>query len=328
MKNKNLQENLKQSRVIFLNNDIRDTFFLLLKKKFNSWKNLRTKFKLYKSRLDYFRSGKISIPYSTFLEFLNHVDNKKYFLSNIQIKDQNWGRIKGGKKTYELYQNIFDEGRKKGSSIVKYKFDINTRLTNDLSEVLGAFIGDGFTNSYGTTYMTQFTGDNRSEREYYINKIIPTIKKISSYCNPILSNKGNTLKLTIYSKEFHNLLVNRFKLKPGKKVYDVTIPDEILKSGKKEIISSCIRGIFDTDGSVYFDKRNKYRIPYIRICLKMESKNLIKQIYLHLLDLGIKPKLVDNNRIIQINGVQKSKEYIKFIGFSNPRNLKKIKALN
>ena len=81
------------------------------------------------------------------------------------------------------------------------------------------------------------------------------------------------------------------------------------------------------DWSVNFDKRSAYKQPYIRIMLKMESKKLIKQIQEYLVLQNIKSHLVDNNRVIQINGKKSVLDFYNKIGFSNPRHKNKILAL-
>jgi hypothetical protein len=59
--------------------------------------------------------------------------------------------------------------------------------------------------------------------------------------------------------------------------YDIYLFDEILR--KKEFIRACLRGVFDTDGSVFFDKRPIYRNHYPRIDLHLENKRLVKQVH-------------------------------------------------
>ena len=52
----------------------------------------------------------------------------------------------------------------------------NLKLSNELCEVIGAFIGDGCFNSYSKHYSTIFVGDSNKDLDYYSKKIIPTLK--------------------------------------------------------------------------------------------------------------------------------------------------------
>ena len=116
-------------------------------------------------------------------------------------------------------------------------------------------------------------------------------------------------------------------IKSGKKVYTVTIPEEIINSGENKLINSCLRGIYDTDGCVAFDQRKTYTKPYIRIVLHMKSPELIKQIYSVLIKQDINATMTKDLCYIQINGVIECMKFIKKIGFSNPRHSDKIKEL-
>ena len=331
MENKKLiDETILSQRVIFNNPKIRKQFFSELKIKFESWKNLRLHFNLYRSRLDSFMCGSRSIPYDQFLQFIKFINkkNKRYYLKKITLKPKNWGRIEGGKTTYKKYPHFFEEGRKKAQKNIKLKIiNLNLGLNPRICEVIGTFIGDGFTNKYGSRYIIQFTGDYKLDMEYYLQTISQVIKKTLPESKPGLIRVKNALRYTIYSKGFYNFLTEELGLPPGKKCYTVTIPKRILDSKDYNLINPCIRGIFDTDGCVAFDKRKAYIKPYLRIVLQMESKELIKQIYKLLSDQNIKATITKDNRVIQINGFDNCKEFIKKIGFSNPRHLNKLKGI-
>jgi intein/homing endonuclease len=330
MKNLKSSEKLFSQRVFFKIPQIREQFFLKLKYLFGTWKKLGLHFKIYKSRMERFREGKISLPYKLFSELLSSLDNedKSFFLKNILLRDPNWGRAKGGIATYQKHKYIFEKGRRLGGLKVKYKFDFNMALTPELCEFIGAIIGDGFTNNYNNNYKVQITGHKVLDKDYYINRLIPIVKLLSSKSNPILSQSSGALRLTLNSKELHILLTKRFNIKAGKKAYCVVMPEEIIDSKNPAFINSCIRGVFDTDGCVAFDKRQSYLKPYLRIVLQMESTELIKQIHMLLREQGINSTITKDERVIQINGVNNCRDYLRLIGFSNKRHLSKLKKIS
>ncbi|MDO8740566.1 MAG: LAGLIDADG family homing endonuclease [Candidatus Woesearchaeota archaeon] len=335
MKNKkSLNEELLSKRVFFRDDTIRDEFFAKLKAQFGTWKELRKHFGIYKSRLEHLRDGDISIPYSTFLDLLSHLstDDNNFFNKQIFLKDRNWGMIKGGLATYKKHRYIFEKGRKIGAKSARcgrYNFQFDTPLTPQLCELIGAFIGDGFTNKYGGMYMIQFTGHSKLDKEYIVETLKPIIKEMSPNSNPIITEKDNTMRMTIYSKEFYNLLTKRFKFPSGKKSYTVTIPDEIVNSEDQKSITNCIRGIYDTDGCIFYDKRKIYKTPYLRVQLGTVSVPLMNQVYNILKNLNLNPRAYINGRkhVIQINGFENVNKFIKEIGFSNKKHLDKIKDL-
>jgi intein/homing endonuclease len=330
MKNKTFNKELDSQRVFFKRKNLRKEFFILLREQFGTWKAVRNHFNIYKSRLDCFRDGSISIPYKTFNELNKSLTEKDYFLEQIILKNQNWGSVKGGITTYRKHKEIFEKGREKArrkGSPTRYKFDINLPLSKELCEFIGAFIGDGFTNRYGYNCMTQITGHKQLDKHYYINTLIPIIKSISPNANPLIYIRPDAIRLTINSKEFHNLLTTRFGFPSGKKTFSVIIPEEIINSNNCYLINACLRGIFDTDGCVAFDRRKIYKTPYIRIVLQMESKELIKQIHSLLQNQGIKSTITTDLRKIQINGTENCRKFVKQVGFSNKRHLDKLKNL-
>lgn len=316
-------------RILFSDENTRNLFFIKLRDLFGTWTNLRKEYNLYKSRLESFMVGRLSIPEQLFTQFLTHLNkhDQKFFLRQVTFKEKNWGQKKGGLITYKKHKEIFQKGRVLGGLKTWYHFDININLDKALCELIGAFIGDGFTNQYRTSYVFQITGDAKLDKVYYLKVLVPIIKKMSSSSNPIISVIDNTMRLTINSKELFLLFTKRFKFIPGKKVYSVKIPEEIINSGRVELLNACIRGIFDTDGTVFFDKRIAYKQPYVRIGLHMKSKGLIRQVQAQLNKQGINAKVTKNVELLQINGVASCSKFMEKVGFSNPRHLVKIRKI-
>ncbi|HLC64743.1 MAG TPA: LAGLIDADG family homing endonuclease [Candidatus Nanoarchaeia archaeon] len=323
------EEELISKRVFFETSFDRTNFFLLLKRKYGSWSNVATHFGLYKSRLEKLRNGNVSTPIELFQRFLKGFDDyhTEYFGNVISLREKNWGRIKGGRATYQKHKDIFEKGRKIGSSVPRYIFPLNTPLTPELCELIGAFIGDGFTNKYGSRYVVQYSGDATLDFDYHIKYLRSLFMRLFPGSHPIHKIWQNTSRITINSKQLFELLTKRFGFIGGKKAYTVLIPREILESENKECILKCVRGIFDTDGCVFFDKRDSYKKPYIRIALELRSKELIKQISFILRKEGINLTITNDGEKIQINGYNNCVKFIRKVGFSNQRHLIKIRHI-
>lgn len=331
LNNERASEGTENTRVLFCSGTSRNYFFSRLKLKFGTWQALTKKIETYKSRLERFRSGWISLPYFTYALLLRYLENDDVIFAkqNVFFRQENWGRSKGGLITYSRHREMFEEGRKIAARNArpKYKFNFDMPLTEQIAELLGAFIGDGFTNCYGRSYIVQITGDSRLDRTYYSDILIPCIKTMCPESNPIIDTYDNTIRLTINSKEFCILLTQRFGFRRGKKAYSVKIPQEILESNNWRIINRCIRGIFDTDGYVFFDRRKSYEVPYLRIGLQVVSKDLIRQVHYLLLQQGILAKVTSKGDRIQINGLDECRKFVSIVGFSNSRHLNKLKGI-
>lgn len=313
--------NDKIDRINFFNNVKTDSQL--------SWASLSKRLGTNRSMLDNYRRGNLLIPEDRFNLLLNLIkeDNQKNFLKKYSRKKENWGQIKGGKSAYRINQKKFELGRKRGGFSVKYEFDVNQSLSEELCEFIGVVIGDGFTNKYGTLYQMQIAGDKELDKEYYINNLDKICVKLFNI-SPKITINDNGIRLNIYSKRLFEMLTKRFGIPAGVKSYTVKIPDEIISSEKK-MIKSVLRGMFNTDGGVGFDKRKTYKNPYIRVNYTSASPVLISQLHDILAGFSIPHSIhtKGNTEMIQINGEKNVKLFLSEIGFSNPRHLNKVAYL-
>ncbi|MEX0920006.1 MAG: LAGLIDADG family homing endonuclease [Candidatus Pacearchaeota archaeon] len=320
------------NRIYFLDKKDRIKFFETIKKSNVSLRKIAESINTNRSMLDFYRKGKLHIPEDRFKLLIELIPERerRFFLKKIGKKRSNWGQVIGGKRAYKVNKKKFDEGRKKArKGALKYVFDTNMKLGEDLCEFIGAIIGDGFTNKYANFYQTQITGDNLFDSDYYHNKLKPICENLFNI-SPKITNNGNWIRLNIYSKRLFEMLTGRFDIPAGKKSYIVTIPDEILESGERFTVAT-LRGMFDTDGGIGFDKRKGYKKPYVRVNYTSVSPTLIDQVH-NLLDRYKIPHSVHEKndslaKQIQINGENNVKLFLRKIGFSNTRHLNKIKHL-
>ncbi len=321
-------------RIIFNSNEIRDLFFQKVLESLNlkNWTEMRKLFNIPKSTSEFYRNGKLTLPeelYNKITLKFNKKD-KDFFNKNISFLEENWGRIKAGKATYTKHQNIFNEGREIAIKVVQEranKFNFNMPLTGELAYFLGLFIGDGFLNKYQRYYLIQFTGDKRFEKGYYLDLISKLSRQLFNLVPVVREEKeGNGLRFNLYSKQLFNLITQRFDIPSGRKSRIVLIPKEILEA-KPRIIKSCISGLYDAEGCVFFDKRKAYLEPYPRVDLHMLNPLLIKQIFNLLRRFSIPCSTNKDFTRIFIYGNEAVRKFIKEIGFLNPKHLKKLEAL-
>src|SRR3989344_4596078 len=324
-------------RVYFNKKEDRKDFFAAIKliPQTNTIQKIAIHLNTYKSAIDLYISGGLTIPETKFLELIQilPIDAQNSFITCISTKDSNWGQIKGGKVTYTKHRNIFDTGRlSKKDTINTESHLFKTELTPDFCEFIGAFIGDGFIGKYGPSCMLQITGDATLDRHYYDIKLIPICKSLFPNKKICVYRRGNnTLRLTLNSKEIVTVFNERFSFPIGKKCYTVVIPDEILNS-TDENKAATLRGIFDTDGCYFFDKRKSYKLPYPRIALKLASPQILEQIKIILNSFGIESRITQkteqNHRTLYVNGFEDVKLFIEKIGSSNERHLVKIRKIS
>jgi intein/homing endonuclease len=210
---------------------------------------------------------------------------------------------------------------------------ITTQVDAETAELLGALAGDGFIGNYGDRkqqFMIQFTGHSETDK-YYFNRLERIIKKKFPSINPTYRTKNRTLRLNMYSKEFFAYLVDNFDFPVGKKKDDLRIPSQIKKDDK--LVRLFIRGLFDTDGCLYFDKRDSYKKPYPRIILEITSHKLFKEVYDYLDQhfTVTRKKKIRRSRFeiycLEIYGHRQLQKWLEIIGFSNMKHLGKLPPL-
>lgn len=200
------------------------------------------------------------------------------------------------------------------------------RLSKDICEEIGAHIGDGSMGIYKGRCIISFCGNIQKDYEY-VKKIARFYEKLYSI-KPRVRFWSGVVGFQVSSKD-----VLEFKaslgLPIGKKI-NIDIPSAI-KDSSKPCIASCLRGIFDTDGTVYLEKKNHDIYP--RIQLKVASKELAESVT-KLLNEKFNIRAThywrsENKRwrvshYVECRGRGNLCAWMKLIGFSNSRNLNKV----
>ncbi|HLC66075.1 MAG TPA: LAGLIDADG family homing endonuclease [Candidatus Nanoarchaeia archaeon] len=197
------------------------------------------------------------------------------------------------------------------------------QLNREICEFIGAFIGDGFLGKYDRSYVVGLAGDSRLDYEYLAEHMQKLLLRNFSGIRPhiYVRSDENSMALKVYSKNFFGYMCS-LGFSPGRKSRTVTIPKEIMC--RHEFMSATVRGIFDTDGCVYWGKRSSYAKPYPRITLQVASQPLIRQLQQFLerdFWLYVNLRNRDGKRnYLEIYGHEQYKRFLKEIGFSNIRH--------
>jgi hypothetical protein len=313
-------------RIKFKNTQQRELYFeKKLKNNFISWQDFSKHLDIDRKLLLEYRKGKLTIPNQIYqkLIILKPKDIPSQIDKQIEKLNENWGKVKGGINNYKKNQIILEKGRqvaiKKSKEKVK-KFNINIPLSKEISYIIGLYIGDGFSNKYQRHYLTQFTGHS-SELDYYKKIVTKRILDFSNISPKIKLGKGNFLRVNYYSKYLYDFFIYRFKIKSGRKSKSVQIPKEILDSST-EIKNECIAGLYDAEGSFYFDKREIYKNPYPILEFNVNNQTLCNQISQLLKNQKLKHSLYHSK--IYIYNKKNIKHFLKIIKIKNKKLIDKI----
>ena len=193
------------------------------------------------------------------------------------------------------------------------------KYCKELAELVGIILGDGsiFVKKYSiknTVNQIRICGHIQNDRDYLLNFVKPLITNLFKIEPKVKLFKNSAIYICIDSKELVEFVI-RIGLKPGNKVLNqVGIPSWIKEN--KSYTKACIRGLMDTDGSIYELKTHWKGL--IQISYKSYSKNLLDDVRNGLLDLGFIVSKTSSNRIY----ITRKKEIIKFLNEINFNNIK------
>ena len=142
---------------------------------------------------------------------------------------------------------------------------------SELAEEIGIHIGDGSMNFYSGKGLYQLRGHKFDDKSHYNQRIAYLFKKLFGI-NINLKNYKDVYGFQLWNDELVTFKIN-LGLPFGKKI-EMNIPSKIFYS--KELMISFLRGIFDTDGCLYLERKRNNLYP--RIEISSTSFNLINDI--------------------------------------------------
>tara|TARA_Y100000034_G_C6869737_1_gene396866 strand:- start:137 stop:760 length:624 start_codon:yes stop_codon:yes gene_type:complete len=196
-------------------------------------------------------------------------------------------------------------------------------MNENQAELIGALLGDGYIYRKKRKYIIGFVGNQITDKDYFnhLSKLI----KMEWGKDVTPKNSGRGLRIVINSKEICGYLIDDLKLPHGEgKCEKIFIPDLILKDW--DLTKSTIRGLIDTDGTVFVAKKPRVD-KYPSIEFTTTSLGIANQFREILIDHGFRVAKIwkfdskNSKRIgyrVPLNGQGNLKKWVKEIGFSNP----------
>lgn len=162
---------------------------------------------------------------------------------------------------------------------------------------------------------------NVEEQDYYEKIARFVLSEFSKSARIVVrdESKGQSLRLYVHSKDLVAHLLSVLELNPGPKARRIKIPERF---SRWSVAQHIIRGLFETDGSLYFSKINGVA-KYPRLDIKSSSLQLIHQVQDILRTQGFRTtrrKCGDSCECVSLNGRSQLQRWVAEIGFSSEKN--------
>jgi hypothetical protein len=211
-----------------------------------------------------------------------------------KVLDANWGRAKGGKNCYTTLKKKYGEEEFVRRQLAGGKASIKLRLREitgklplpgdeHVLELLGALIGDGWIGISGGRKQVCYCGNLRQQQyANHLQKLMRHTFHVSGYLK--FRKKFSVFYIIINSSSIFDFFRANFDFPVGSKTKFNTrlLPSDFSKA------VHVIRGVFDTDGSIYFDKAPCYARPYPAIDITSHNPELLVWISKTLAKKGFK----------------------------------------
>ncbi|MBI3622875.1 hypothetical protein HY212_02230 [Candidatus Pacearchaeota archaeon] len=281
-------------RVVIDRTILKKLILEIKEKKKLSWKEFAYSLGVVEHTLkhDWINKGN-TIPQSIFKILLKMANkNTKSFEDIIKIREPFWGQ--------KLNKNV---------KIVR----LPNIKTKEFAEFYGIMLGDGCITSNLKGFI--ITGDKIFENNYYHKYLSSLIYDLFGYKPKIIESKNErVIRAIFYSKKACKFIEEKGFPKGLKSSGKLEIPKFIAKD--KLLLSYCLRGIMDTDGSLAPHPHSK-----VMIHLSIPNKNLRSSVLQGLRRLDIEPG--EFSKGIMLYGSTKIADFKRKIGFSNYKNILK-----
>lgn len=251
-----------------------------------------------KSYLRYYLRKEVRTLPQPLYSKLRKIAGVKYDRFIVEFLDHNWGMLKGARM----------------SPLTKPKNVSLVRPSIELAEIIGIMLGDG--NIYKNQYAVRVCGNAKDDKDYlreHVKKLFFAVFAVTPKEYHLEAH--NELILYIYSKFVAHNLMHYGLVSGNKKKNNARIPQWIMND--EDYIRACVRGLFDTDGTVFTQRGN------LKIELASGIPGLQKTFHKSMIKIGFhKGWSKPNSRDVRRYGLYSKRDVDKFINYIGFNNIK------
>lgn len=230
-----------------------------------------------------------------------------------------YGRIPGDEKYRKARWQIWwdTEGRFKESRILQARTIHRPVRSSELAEFMGIMMGDGGISTYQITVTLHHTDDLE-----YSEFVKGLIKKLFRELPSVYHAPEKSVNNIVVSRKAAAEYLHTLGLPIGNKIrQQIDIPAWI-KSDKK-FWMACLRGLIDTDGSIF---THRYKVKgiwyaYKKLSFTSVSEPLRVSVHELLQKLGFHPRMTHTD--VRLDRVEDVTRYFSLIGSHNPKHLRR-----
>ncbi len=218
-----------------------------------------------------------------------------------------WWNTKGKFNHYPIFEKLPIREPKKSAA---------------LAEFVGIILGDGGITKHQVTITLHHIDDKAYGK--FVAKLIKNLFGITP--SIYHSVKYSVNNYVVSRSRLVEFCTQKLGLKMGNKVkHQIDIPSWIKENRKFYI--ACVRGLVDTDGSVFTHryKVNKKQYAYKKLDFCSMSAPLRNSVYSILKEIELHPRL-KRNKIVRLNSIRDMERYFSIVGTHNPKHLKRYTA--
>jgi hypothetical protein len=202
------------------------------------------------------------------------------------------------------------------------EFDKNLIESELFLEFYGALMGDGWIGKYynkkyeKTHWIVGFSGHSINDRNYFLNRISYLMRSLFGRKGYLKNRPKNSIEFIFGHKDLIIFMNEQLGFPIGKKG-QIGINQKFVEEW--EFLRYIVRGLFDTDGSFYLDRDERYKRPYPILEISTVSKKLRDQIL-----EGLKRqeyRVIKHKNGIRIKGVEQVDRWFKEIDPKNEKHL-------
>lgn len=232
---------------------------------------------------------------------------------------EKYGRVPGEEKHRKERWRLWWESKGKfiKNPILEPRTIHKPKRSVELAEFIGIMMGDGGISKYQISVTLHHIDDLE-----YASFVADLIKKLFKISPSIYHSPQHSVNDIVVSRKELVEHLHELGLPIGNKVkQQFDIPEWI--KNNRTFSTACLRGLVDTDGSVF---THRYRVKgtqyaYKKLSFSSASTPLLQSVHAILRKLGIHSKL--RERDIRVESVTDMKQYFSIIGSHNPKHLRR-----